>query len=110
VDKFSNIAGSAIVMDIYSLAMGLLVSHLQSDINVEILRNNKPFATTLHAACVPNYFHTSLNMAHHQCWHNISHTEYQFLSIYSLLRVSAVIASHHQTFLNVVTGKNYILH
>jgi hypothetical protein len=37
--------------------------------------------------------------------YQVSHTQHQFLSIYSRLRVSAVIASHHQAFyINVDTG------
>jgi hypothetical protein len=62
------------------------------------MRNNNPRATPLDTARVPKYFHSRLNLAHHQYIHNISHTEHKFLSIHSQLHVSAFIESHHQTF------------
>ena len=45
-----------------------------------------------------------------QYMYQVSHTQHQFLFIYSRLRVSAVIASHHQAFyINVDIGNNYIM-
>ena len=38
---------------------------------------------------------------------SMNHTKRQFLSIYSRLHVSAIIASHHWAFLNADTGKIY---